>query len=351
MYLYSKKEAYLPIWKTDTIYNETVVMIKEDSEMPCGNLLFEPTKIISVKDFTLGYTFNKDEYIYENGKLSLTKNSTCPFLTIDQINGIDMPDGFGLVKNDSGLDDLSISFTTGTGIVKHQIAVTYKHNDKWRGPITEYMGDKLPNVMNKLNNGEDMKIVLIGDSIAAGCGSSGDLTIEPYLDPIGSGFVNEIRDNFKSKIEFVNKSQGGTMSYWGKGEAINRVASYNPDLVVIAFGMNDGAAGVKPEEYKSNIEHIIKVSQDKNPDTEFILISTILANPITKQDHMQLEYVEMHIELTKEYNGVVNVDMSNFTKELFKRKRGADILANHINHPSDFLVRGYVMNLVSVLVK
>ena len=141
------------------------------------------------------------------------------------------------------------------------------------------------------------------------------------------------------------------MSNWGKGEAVNRVASYNPELVILAFGMNDGSAGVKPEDYKANIEHIIKIAQDKNPSTEFILISTILANPITKQDHRQLEYVEMHNELVKEYSGVVNVDMSNFTKELFKRKRGADILANHINHPSDFLVRGYVMNLVSALVK
>jgi len=299
----------------------------------------------------LGHTFNKDEYVYENGKLSLTNNSTCPYLTLDQINGIDMPDGFGLVKNDSGLDGKSIAFTTGTGIIKHQIAVTYSHDDKWLGPITTYMGDKLPNVMEKLNKGIDIKLVLLGDSIAAGCGSSGDLTIEPCLEPIGLSFANELRSNFTSKIEFINKSQGGTMSNWGKGEAVNRVASYNPDLVVLAFGMNDGSAGVRPEDYKANIEHIIKTAQDKNPQTEFILISTILANPITKQNHRQLEYVKMNTELTKEYKGVINIDMSNFSKELYKKKRGADFLANHINHPSDFLVRGYIMNLVSALVK
>jgi lysophospholipase L1-like esterase len=205
--------------------------------------------------------------------------------------------------------------------------------------------------MNKLEAKKPMMWVLYGDSIAAGCGSSHDLLIEPYLPDIGPGFVSQIESKFGSKIELVNMSQGGTMSNWGIGCSTERVAAYNPDLVIIAFGMNDGSAGVTPLDYKKNIAGIIGSAKDKNPDTEVILISTILANPITKQNHRQIEYVKIHNELVAEHSGIINIDMSSFTKELYSRKRGIDFLANHINHPSDFLVRCYVMNLVSAFIK
>lgn len=351
MYKYTTKEAYQPFWDSKIMYNETVVMIQEGNNLPSGRLIFDALEIISVRDYTLQHEFSKEEYKYENGIISLTKDSTLPFLTEDQMYGINLPDGFGLYSQDGLEEDSKVVFTTGTGIIKHQVAVTYTHNSEWTGSTTSYLGDKIPRTMKKLVEKTPMKWVLYGDSIAAGCGSSDDLSIEPHLEDIGPGFVNRIKEHFNTEIELVNMSQGGTMSGWGKGCAIERVAAYNPDLVIIAFGMNDGSAGVKPIDYKANIDGIIAPAKAKNPNTEFILISTILANPITKQNNRQIEYLEVHQELLKEYEGIINVDMSSFTQELYKRKRGIDFLANHINHPSDFLVRCYGMNLLSALIK
>jgi len=351
MYKYGIEEAYKPFWNETTMFNETVVMIKEGDSLPSGRLIFDALKIISVRDYTLNHEYSEDEYIYKDGVLSLTENSSIPFFTEEQMYGENLPDGFGLYYQDGLEDDAKVVFTTGTGIIKHQIAVTYFHQGNWTGSTTSYLGDKLPLTMKKLESKDPMKWVLYGDSIAAGCGSSHDLLIEPYLPDIGPGFVSQIESRFGSKIELVNMSQGGTMSNWGKGCSTERVAAYNPDLVIIAFGMNDGSAGVAPLDYKKNIDGIISSAKDKNPNTEVILISTILANPITKQNHRQIEYLKMHNELVTEYSGVINVDMSSFTKELYNRKRGIDFLANHINHPSDFLVRCYVMNLVSAFIK
>ena len=351
MYKFGVKEAYKPFWNEATMYNETVVMIKKGSNLPSGRLIFDALDIISVRDYTLNHEYSKDEYIYQDGVLSLTSNSTIPFFTEEQMYGKNLPDGFGLYYQDGLKEDSKVVFTTGTGIIKHQIAVTYTHKDLWTGSTTSYLGDKLPHTMKKLKAKISMKWVLYGDSIAAGCGSSHDLLIEPYLPDIGPGFVSQIRSKFGTKIELVNMSQGGTMSNWGKGCTTERVAAYNPDLVIIAFGMNDGSAGVTPQDYKKNIDGIITSAKNKNPNTEVILISTILANPITKQNHRQIEYVAIHNELVAEYSGIINIDMSSFTKELYKRKRGIDFLANHINHPSDFLVRCYIMNLVSAFTK
>jgi len=43
------------------------------------------------------------------------------------------------------------------------------------------------------------------------------------------------------------------------------------------------------------------------------------------------------------------MDMTSFTEELYKHKRGMDMLTNNVNHPSDFLQRGYIEQLMTLV--
>ena len=45
----------------------------------------------------------------------------------------------------------------------------------------------------------------------------------------------------------------------------------------------------------------------------------------------------------------VTVDMTAFSEALYDRKDGLDLLANNINHPNDFLVRCYAMNILDAI--
>lgn len=348
-YKYGDEEMFEPFWNSNVMYNETLVMVKEGSNVPSGRLLFNATKIISVRDYTLLHEYSEDEYYYEDGQLFLTENSAIPYLTDQQIYGENLPEGYAFSTYQGKNPNSNILFTEGVGIVMHQIAVTYVHDDVWQGKTTTYLGDDLPNTISKLKSGEKLSIVLNGDSISTGANSSGKLGIEPYLDDFGTAFVKQLEKKYDTTIDFYNTSLGGSLSSWGRDNVDPNINAYNPDLVIIGFGMNDGSFEVNPVIYKENIEFMIKSIKSRNENAEIILLSTILANPISMQDKNQEDYLPILQELTNEYDGVVLVDMTNLSKEMYKTKRGVDILANNINHPSDFLVRCYVMSLLSAL--
>lgn len=51
--------------------------------------------------------------------------------------------------------------------------------------------------------------------------------------------ASSLEDKYASKIECVNTSLGGANTEWGLENVEKNVISHAPDLVVIAFGMND----------------------------------------------------------------------------------------------------------------
>ena len=58
---------------------------------------------------------------------------------------------------------------------------------------------------------------------------------------------------------------------------IDKVVEPRPDLVVVAFGMND-AAGRSAQEYQANIEGVVARVRERLPDAEFILVASMLGN-------------------------------------------------------------------------
>lgn len=348
-YSYGEKEMYQKIWEGNVVYNETVMLTEDDNGVIKGRLLYTPTRIISVRDSTLEKEYKESEYRIEGDYIIRTETSNMPYLTKGNVETSDM----------TGIDDIStyagkngkILFTEGTGIVSRQIAVTYEHEDTWQGSIPASQGNKLPSLQKKLKNKEPINLVINGDSIFTGANSSGKLAIRPFQDTFPEGFKNQIESTYGSKVTLTNTAVGGQVSSWGRLNVVNNVNQYDPDLVVIGFGMNDGcdAYQVKAADYVDNIETMIKSIQYNCTDPEIIVCSTIIANPDSTQNCLQETYLEPLKEMVANYEGVVLMDMTTFSKDLFTKKKSLDMLANNINHPSDFLVRGYVMNLMTTI--
>ena len=53
-------------------------------------------------------------------------------------------------------------------MIGKQVVVTYEHDDTWTGPIPGYLGDNLPNTINKLRDQAPLRVVAYGDSITHG---------------------------------------------------------------------------------------------------------------------------------------------------------------------------------------
>jgi len=118
-------------WKSDTIYNETVLLLSENGKSAHGKLLYEPDKILSVKKFdgTVSYKTGID-YELNTNVITRMPGSSMPF-TVD--TSFD-------TKKDLAWYNLQSQW----------VVVTYTHADKWDGPVPVYKGDKIPRVLAKL---------------------------------------------------------------------------------------------------------------------------------------------------------------------------------------------------------
>lgn len=346
-YDYGDKEMLVKVWTDKIIYNETVVLEDNGIEIS-GQLLFEPTEIISVRDYTLDKVYDASEYTISGNKIIRNDSSTMPYLTTEQLAGINLPQEYAFSTYQAKEPGTSIIFTEGIGIIMHQIAVTYKHAGTWAGTKPAHQPEALANVMAKLKAKESVNVVLNGDSISTGANSSGVMGIKPYLDDFGTLFTNYLSNKYDTEVNLINTSVGGMLSNWGKDNVDANVNNYNPDLVIIGFGMNDGSLGMSPQTFKENIDFMVRSIKSRNPEADIIIIHTIYANPLSIQNQGQKAYLA-ELQALQTEHGVALLDMGSITETMYETKKGVDILANNINHPSDFLVRIYAAGLIEVL--
>lgn len=113
----------------------------------------------------------------------------------------------------------------------------------------------------KLSDGFDVNVLIVGDSIGAGAGAQSDGTewfgqLQAYLQTIDKG-----------NISFTNISMGGNASYAGyvRTMALNDGIDY--DLAIICYGQNDGIDG-----FSTNYESIIRAIRSRYPDCSIISI-------------------------------------------------------------------------------
>ncbi len=339
------EKSMIPFWKTKTMYNESVLMISENGAAPKAQLLFKPTRITSVKNAALTEQYQEGkDWIYRDNKLILLPNSTARFMTKSEL----FPDSSGRFPRKGGG---TVFHSEGTFFHDRQLVVTYKHKRKlWKGPVSEPDNLVLAKTSKKLERKEKLHILLYGDSISAGANASGRSNTAPNLPDWGSLFVQNFRNHFGAEIKFTNTSVGGMDSKWGLKNVDSMVNLYTPDLVIIAFGMNDGTGKMSPEVFGNNIKGMIEKVRVHNPNTEFILVETMLPNPESLFTGTQLAFKATLDTIAKEHNAAV-VDMTSVHQELLKHKSYQDMTGNNINHPNDFLIRWYAQMASGLFIK
>jgi lysophospholipase L1-like esterase len=353
-YHYEEKDMYEKFWEKGTVHNETLALAEGEDAVISGSLFYVPTRIISVRDYTLQeeYAEGKD-YRVEGQKIIRLEGSKIPYYTRKNMTGEEVPTDYGISTykaNEAGTKQ--IMFTEGAGIVMHQIAVTYEHDDLWPFDAPAYQGDKLPALSQKLKEGGTESIVFFGDSIMTGANASGKLGIEPFQDLYPDAVTKLLQERHPNvTFSMRNTSYGGWLSKDGFSNIDDGVNQYHPDLVFLGFGMNDGSWKIPAEDYVDNIDMMIRSIRARTPSAEIVVAATILPNPDSIQNQLQASYLAPLQEEVAKYTGVVLLDMTTYSQHLFTRKRSVDMLANNINHPSDFLARQYVSNILTLLDK
>lgn len=327
-----------PLWHSDTIYNETVLLYSVNGKAADGRLLYTPDKILAVKSFDL-----KKNYI--DGKdYSLSGN------TITRNSGSDIP-----YRADTSFDtkkDLAWFDTQSQWIV-----VAYTHHDQWTGPVPQYKGNQMPNTMAKLKAKRPLVIAAYGMSITRGMDVSSYDTVAPYMPTYVDLFTRQLRKAYHYQgIKLYNAGLPGSVVDWGAKYADKYINPLRPDLVILDFGMNDFWR-LKPEQFKVYIETTMKKIRVANPKVEFILLSNMKFDPayVLDSDKFKSFYTSnlegySHVLKQMEGKGVINLDMYAISDIIYDHKKAKDCIVNPL-HPNDYLARWFAQGLAQLLIK
>ena len=323
-------QAMQPFWLGRTVYNEAVLMFSPDETPATGQLMFQPTRIISVQDYGLRGNYSAGgDYTVEGRTLICSAASRMP-----QVRAADLLKG-----------EYQWNVVGGK-----QVVVTYEHDDTWNHPYPSYVGNGLPKTLQKLKACAPLTVVAYGDSITHGYGESRLSHIPPFLSPWPELFVHRLETIYQDQhIQLYNSSQSGATSKWGKDFAGRMVASLNPDLVLIAFGQNDFWS-IPADTFSTNVADIIQTVRGKNPNAEFMLVSTLRYDPAYTTNALYWKRVGEYAGKLKAMTGpgVQFVDLTAISEWVYAAKKPTDCLNDPL-HPNDYFARWYAQSLVAAL--
>ena len=234
------------------------------------------------------------------------------------------------------------------------VAVTYTHSGdslSWRPagaePSTPLRPGTLPRVARRLKRGEPVTVCLTGDSISEGYDVSGFHRVPPYQPAFGQLVATALEQHYGARVHLHNLAAAG----WTAADAVwdaPRIAALAPDLVIIAFGMND-AAYADAGEFAGNVSSVMRCVRDQAASAEFMLVSSMLPTPECSWvvPGRFAEYRAALAAMTGE--GVDLADVTGLWTAIVARKDPHDLSGNGLNHPNDFGHRVYAQVILDRL--
>ncbi|HET6252807.1 MAG TPA: beta-galactosidase [Puia sp.] len=328
-----------PFWKSDTIYNETVLLYPGE-----GRLLFKPDRILSVRSYGLDTVYREGvDYRIEGRRLVRLPGSRMPFRADSSFD----------LKKDLAWYNLQ----------RQWVVVTYTHRDKWGAagwgpaavPAPAYKGDRLPRVIERLRSGKAVTIVAYGMSITRGFNVSGYDGVKPYMPAYIDLFGEGLRWKYpRAAVRLYNAGLPGSTIDWGAKYVSSYVSPLKPDLVIIDFGMNDFWR-MGPAEFGDSVRSIIRQVRAVRPEVEFLLLANMKFDPdyVLDSDKNKAFYTGNLAGYRDaleglEGPGVVMTDITTLSDVIYKRKKAKDCIVNPL-HPNDYLARWYAQAMLATL--
>ena len=149
-------------------------------------------------------------------------------------------------------------------------------------------------------------MLFYGDSITVGCNASGTIyggNKPPYLPAWYTLICSWMEEKYSANITAINKAVGGWSVKNGAENFKNVLCeiSAEVDLLVLAFGMNDGFTNTST--FKEKTLEICQEFLKVNPNGEILLVSTMQPNQesATWVKNQGL-FEDLLLEIEKEYN-------------------------------------------------
>lgn len=207
----------------------------------------------------------------------------------------------------------------------------------------------LPRTRARLAEGKPFVIGVSGDSISTGLDAS-EITAAPPCQPGWPDLVvAQLRVAVSARVTHVNRAVAG----WSVADGVadlDTLLEAGPDLVIVAYGMND-VGRRDPAWYRERTEAIVRRVQEKRPEADVLLVATMLGND---------EWIHTPREMFDRYRdeleglvgeGVALVDMTAVWESQLRSKEMYDLTGNGLNHPNDFGHRLYARGVLEMLLE
>ena len=214
--------------------------------------------------------------------------------------------------------------------------------------ITMNIRDKIK--MDKqtfIKNGA-ITIVAFGDSFTYGAFEYGAVDFENVYWNVLKKMINEVRPTIP--VNVINSGIGGMTALGSLPRLESQVLTHRPDLIIVAFALNDISSGMGTEAYCGALREIFEKSLATGAEVVFVtehMFNTYVADDTleTLKEYAQKtaklqnsgivdEYMNAAMDLARSM-GVSVADCYSEWKKLYKS--GVDttmLLANRINHPT-----------------
>ncbi len=344
-----RPELLQPFWAHGVVEGESLLFIKDEKTGQAkAKVLFPIKELVRVEN-------SRGDVIYELGKdyllgtdpreILLPAGSKIPAFTVADLRRPPKSQPYELTHRDGNGE---IMFGAKLEYAEMQTCITYRHaaND-WKKPVPVFDAKALPTTINRLTNHQALSVVTLGDSISAGANASAGYDMAPYQPAYPELVRLELAKHYSCEVTMKNLSVGGKDTAWGLTQ-VDAVVAEKPNLVILAFGMND-SAGRSAADYQSLTKQTIDAIRKQIPDCEFILVASMLGN----RDWIRLKH-----EVFPEYRdalqslcgpGIVLADLTTVWSGFLELKHDWDQTGNGVNHPNDFGHRVYAQTILALL--
>ena len=360
-----------PVWQGDVSYAEAAfVRESEQGGIEPIELLYPIDEIISVRNAALDKLYTEGvDYTVKDGKLCIIEGGSIPCLPYanyffpfsdeehaENRLATKFPAannrGFGYIRAEIGRGEPGIV----GGMSTWTLAVTYKHSAKCVINPPAIKKEVFASLISKLEAGKEIKIVATGDSITDGWSASGKngVNIAPYCPQYNVLVEQYIKATYNVNVTQKNVGVSGSNTNGGVSK-LPEICAENPDLVIIAFGMNDGCS-MAPTTYINNINTMVKTINERCPDACIVVVGTCLPNAEfawSPGGESALKYHIDYIDYLKEaeptWTNSAHADVTTVNLDLYARKVYQDLAGSNSNHPNDYMHRIYAQTIIQTI--
>ena len=315
---------------------ESLFFVDRGDGVATATLLFADVDGVVLSSATLEIVYEVDrDYTVDRaaGVVTRTPGSRLPFATVDEL--YPPVDPFVLIGD-------------GDEFHRRQAASAYAHPaSAWPGAAPRSAALQLPLTSERLRSSQPLTICVTGDSISEGYNASGFIGAPPRQPPYADLVAAGLEQSSGSRVTLRNLATAGWTSDDGLAD-VESVIAAQPDLVIVAFGMNDAGYADAPA-FASNIAGIVAAVRTASPETEFVLVSPMLPNPRWAYP-VTARFAAYRDALAGLCGaGTALADVTTLWAQMLTRKSVHDLTGNGINHPNDFGHRVYAQVILGTV--